>query len=111
MMGSIDSPVAFDRLAGALHQLVECPVVDGYSDDRALQESAPLEPIQRSERHHFCQVAGNPEDDEDVGDALIRAVGLAAYRRGLALDRRCHCYLLGVIDPVLTGLLDLQNSA
>ena len=34
--------------------------------------------------------------------------GLVAYRRGLALDRRCHCYLLGVIDSTRMGLAGTQ---
>ena len=77
--GGIDRlPGALDRLAGALHQLVHRPVVDRNSDDRALQQPAPLEPVQRSERHHLRQVAGDPEDHEDVRGPLTRALWLAA---------------------------------
>ena len=81
--GGIDRlPGAFDRLAGPLHQLVHRPVVDRDSDDRALQQPTPLEPVQRSKRHHLRQVTRDPEDHEDVRDALIMGCRLAAPCRG-----------------------------
>ena len=89
-------------------RLVHGLVVDRNPDDRALQQPAPLEPVQRSERHHLRQVTGNPKDDENVGDPLIRAVRLAAYRRSLALDRRCYRCLLGVSDSTRMCLAAAQ---
>ena len=50
----------------ALLQLVDRPVVDGHADDRAVEQPAPLEPVERPERHHLGEVAGDPEHDEDV---------------------------------------------
>ena len=48
---------ADDRVAGALDELVDRPVVDGDPDDRALEQPALLEPVQRAERHDLGQVA------------------------------------------------------
>ena len=62
---------ADDRLAGAVAELVVGPVVDRDADDRARQQPALLEPVQRSERHHLGQVARDPEDHEDVGRLLL----------------------------------------
>ncbi len=70
---------ADDRVACTLHELVDRPVVEGDPDDRALQQAALLEPVQRPERHHLGQVARDPEDHEDVGH-------LRGRRR-----RRCGC--------------------
>ena len=67
---------ADDRVACALHELVDRPVVDGDPDDRALEQPALLEPVQRVERHHLGQVTGDPEDHEDVG--LLRPVDAGA---------------------------------
>ena len=64
-----------DRVAGALAELVVGHVVDGHPDDRARQQPAPLEAVERSERHHLGEVAGDPEDHEDVG-RLLRAVAV-----------------------------------
>ena len=55
-----------DRLASAPDELVDRPVVDRYPDNRALEQPAPLEPVERPERHHLRQVARDPEHHEDV---------------------------------------------
>jgi hypothetical protein len=57
---------ACDRLARAILELIDGPVVDRDAHDRAVEQAALLEPVQRVERHHFRQVARDPEDDEDV---------------------------------------------
>ena len=109
---------ALDRLAGALHQLVPRPVVDGHADDRAVQQAARLQPVQRPERHHLRQVAGDPEDHEDVRRALTRllaagrchessfssvaaiAVLLSGARRSRALAARRAPAIAGPSSPV-----------
>ena len=60
-----------DRLARALDELLHGPVVDGDADDRAVEQPPQLEPIQRAERHHLREIAGDPEDDEDIGRPRI----------------------------------------
>ncbi len=65
---------AHDRLARALDELVDRPVVDRDADDRAVEQPALLEPVERPEGHHLRQVAGDPEDDEDVGRRRLLAV-------------------------------------
>ena len=56
-----------DRVARALDELLERPVVEGDADDRAVEEPARLEAVQRAERHDPREVAGDPEDHEHVG--------------------------------------------
>ena len=65
-------PGADDRVARALDELVDGPVVDGDADDRAVEEAAPLEPVQRTEGHHLREVAGDAEDDEHVRARWMR---------------------------------------
>jgi hypothetical protein len=69
-----------DRVAGTLLQLVERPVVDRDPEDRAVEQAALLEPVERAEGHHLGEVAGDPERDEDVGRprpvACLALVGL-----------------------------------
>ena len=80
-MPTIDSRArCFELLVG--------PVVDGDADDRAVEEAAGLEPVERAKRHHLRQVAGDPEDDEDVG-----RLGLLAARRGRCPLRAQRCRL------------------
>ncbi len=79
-----------DRLAGTLLQLVVGPVVDGDADDRAVEEAALLEPVERAKRHHLRQVAGDAEDDEDVG-----RLGLRIARNGSRGQVGC----LGHVPP------------
>ena len=57
---------ADDRLPGALDEPVERPVVERDADDRERQQPALLEPVQGPERHHPRQVAGDPEDHQDI---------------------------------------------
>ena len=82
-----------DRGAGTLDQLVERPVVDRDPDDRAVEEAAGLQPVQRPEGHHPGQVAGDPEDHEDVrrgaGGCLLAVVGmLPPLRRAPTMPSR-----------------------
>jgi hypothetical protein len=63
-----------DRRAGMRAQVVLGPVVDGDADDRAVEQPAPLEPVQRAERHDLGEVARDPEDHEDVGRGGVAAV-------------------------------------
>ena len=60
-----------DRFARACDQLLDRPVVDRDSDDRAIQQTALLEAIERAERHHPGEVAGDPERHEDVSLLVI----------------------------------------
>ena len=55
-----------DHLAGVLTQLLGAPVVHGHADDGAIEQLALLQPVERVERHHAGEVAGDAEDDEDV---------------------------------------------
>ena len=80
---------ADDRVVRARDQLLHRPVVDGDADDRAAQQTLPLEPVERAEGHDACQVAGDPEDDEHVGGMLLRLVRRRPVgRRGV----RCGCH-------------------
>ena len=77
---------ADDGLARPLDQLLDRPVVDRDADDRAVQQPASLEPVQRPERHHLREIAGDSEDDEHV-------CGLLAHSRSplLLVDICPHC--------------------
>ena len=55
-----------DALARVLAQMVDGPVVARHPDDRAVQQAAALQPVQRVERHDLGQVAGDSEDHEHV---------------------------------------------
>ena len=63
-----------DRLARAPAQIVDGPVVDRDADDRAVDEPALLQPVERAEGHDLREVTGDPEHHEDVR-------GLVAVRR------------------------------
>jgi hypothetical protein len=56
-----------DRLAGALAQVVDRPVVHRHADDRAGQQPARLQSIERMEGHHLRQVSRDAEHHEHVG--------------------------------------------
>ena len=56
-----------DGVARALDELLERPVVERDADDRAVEEPARLEPVQRAVRHDAREVARDPEDHEHVG--------------------------------------------
>src|SRR5579862_3869715 len=62
-----------DRRARALAKLADGQIVDGDPDDRAVEEAAQVEPVERPERHHAGEVAGDPEGDEDVRGLSQRA--------------------------------------
>ena len=61
-----------DRLACALDELLERPVVERDADDRAVEEPSLLESVERVERHHLREVARDSEDHEDVGRPRVR---------------------------------------
>ena len=56
-----------DAVPGVVAQLLDGPVVARHSQDRAVQQAAALQPVERLERHHPGQVAGDTEDHEHVG--------------------------------------------
>ncbi len=58
---------AFDALARVLAQVLHRPVVAGDADDRAVQQAAPLQSVERAERHHLGEIAGDAEHDKHVG--------------------------------------------
>ena len=59
-----------ERVAGVLAQVVERPVVDRDTDHGALQQVAPLEQVERLERHLLGEVAADAEHDERIGHCL-----------------------------------------
>ena len=75
-----------DRVAGALAQVVDRPVVDRDADDRAVQQAAGLQVVQRLERHHPREVAGDAEHDQHVGRLLPTGRGHPCA----GLDCRSH---------------------
>jgi hypothetical protein len=52
-----------------LAKLVDRPVIEGDPDDRAIQQPARLQPVERVEGHHLGEIAGDAEDHEDIGGA------------------------------------------
>ena len=82
---------AFDRVAGALLELVDGPVVNGHADDRTVDQAPPFEAVERHEGHHLRQVAGDPEGHEDV--RRTRLLEPAGFGRGGGHGCR-HCCLL-----------------
>ena len=66
-----------DRRACPLDELVERPVVAGDTDDRTVDQTPTFEPVQRPERHHPRQVAGDPEDHQRV--ARVVAHGCSCF--------------------------------
>jgi hypothetical protein len=74
-----------DRLARALAELVDGPVVNRDADDRGVEQPSLLQPVERPERHHLRQVARDSEDDKDVGGLSCRRgrrLRLASCRHG-----------------------------
>jgi hypothetical protein len=55
-----------DAVVGMLAELLHRPVVDRNTDDRALQQAARLQAIERMQRHHLGQVAGDAEHDQHI---------------------------------------------
>ncbi len=67
---------ALDAFAGVLPEVLERPVIARDTNDRAVQQAAHLQAVERAEGHHLGQVAGDAEDHEDVGGlALAGGVG------------------------------------
>ena len=64
-------PAIDDALAGVHAQLVDVPVVTGNTHDRAVEQPAALESVERVKGHHLGEVAGDPEDDEHVGRCSV----------------------------------------
>src|ERR1019366_394779 len=54
------------RVIGVFAQALDCPVVRGDADDRAVQQSACFQTVEREERHLSRQVSGDAEDHQDV---------------------------------------------
>ncbi len=79
---------ADDGVAGPRAQAVDRPVVDRDPDDRAAEQAALLEPVQRVERHHAGEVAGDAEDDEHVG---VRRGPVTGRRRAGSARRHTGC--------------------
>jgi hypothetical protein len=55
-----------DGLLRALAQVVIGPVVDRDTDDRAVQQAAALQLVERHEGHLLGEVAADPERDQHV---------------------------------------------
>jgi hypothetical protein len=47
-------------------KLIDGPIIDRHADDRKIEQSTGLEPIQGVKRHHLRQVTGDPEDHQHV---------------------------------------------
>ncbi len=56
-----------DRVTRMLAQVVGAPVLRGNANNGAVQQPAPLQPVQGSESHLPGQVTGDAEDHKDVG--------------------------------------------
>ena len=82
-----------DRVARALDELLERPVVERDADDRAVEEPARLEPVQRAVRHDAGEVAGDPEDHEHVGRPRP-AVRLPVHGQSISASRRARSKLV-----------------
>jgi hypothetical protein len=50
---AIASAGGLDRLAGVLAQVLGGPVVDRDAHDRAAEQAAALQPVERAEGHHL----------------------------------------------------------
>ena len=73
---------AFDTVLDALSrlaQLVDGPVVPGHAHDRAVEQAAPLQPVERVKGHHLGQVAGDAEDDKHIGGLWTRGAHVLAF--------------------------------
>ena len=84
-----------DALARVLAQVVDGPVVDRHADDRAVQQAAALQPVERVERHHLGEVAGDAEDHEHVRGLCAGRVLLGGRGRPEVVPR-CSCGGLSV---------------
>jgi hypothetical protein len=57
---------AQDRLARALDQALGGPVLGRHAEDRAIEQAAPLQTVERAEGLHLRQVARDPEHRQPV---------------------------------------------
>ena len=72
-------------------QLFERPVVERDADDRAVEQPAALEPVERPEGHHAGEVARDAEDHEDVGRSRRRE--LRGHRQSISGSAHLyHCH-------------------
>src|SRR5262249_26464326 len=78
-----------DRRARAFDELVEVPFVNGNADDRAIEQLALFEAVQRMEGHHLGEGAGEAEDQENVG-AVRHVSTLARQTTGRKVLDEAH---------------------
>ena len=93
-----------DRCASAFDELVDRPIVDGDPDDGAVEKSSLLEPVERPEGHHPCQVARDAEDHEHVRCRI--AFGLSVLHQ-----RRAPSFSYGQRSAVCRGCGTVQRRA
>ena len=79
-------PRFHDRGARTVDELVSRPFVDGDAHDRAIEQSALLQSVERAEGHHLREVTRDPEDHEDV--CRLREIGWARRSR----PWECHAH-------------------
>jgi hypothetical protein len=96
---------ALDRVACPLDEVVDRPVVHGDADDRAVEEAALLEPVQRAERHHLREIPRDAEDHEDV--RRLRTLPPYVVRRS---RRRCCAHPRSLLFSRVTAWPCSPNS-
>jgi hypothetical protein len=79
-------PGALDRTARVCAQVLDGPVVDSDADDRTGQQAAPLQAVQRPERHDLREITCDAEAHEGVG-----AAGRIALHRASRRARSVGC--------------------
>jgi hypothetical protein len=107
-----------DGRPGVLDQVLPAPVVHGHAHDRAREQAAHRQPVERPEGHHPRQVPGDAEDDQDVRGtrrrvpggtshgALLRlpcAGGASLVRRGSALPHPRWMNGPAALSPFIPG--------
>ena len=80
---------ALDRCPSMAAEIVRGPVADGHPHDRAGEQPALLEPVERMECHHLREVPRDPEDHEHVG-GLLECAGRRRCRRWARADCSAH---------------------
>ena len=76
-----------DRLARALDETIDRPVVERHAEDRAVEQAPPLQPVQRTEGHHLRQVARDPEHHQPVCMPAFEVRGLKVSGQWLVRQR------------------------
>ena len=76
-----------DRLAGMIHQLLGGDLVAGHPDDRAVEQLAALQAVQRAEGHLSGEITGNAEDHQQVG---VAAAMIRHFRKPPLSARAVH---------------------